>query len=243
MQKLRSFLFWILFASWTAFITVPFWFLWVCPRHWLVKHLNWWARGVMLILKITVDVRYEVLDGHLMPKRGPALIIANHQSTWDTIIFHTICGGDPCFVMKRVLFWIPFYGLHALKMGMVGINRGKNGATSWKNMLRKIPSRLKRGQAVIIFPEGTRVRPGEWRDYHSGAFHVARCSWQDSALQTCPVIPAALDSGKCWPKIGWRLRPGTIRLRFLPPVPRCLGRDEFMRRLEESIRAAEARLD
>ncbi len=241
MQTIRSFIFWVSFVTWTTFITVPFCFLWVCPRRWLVKHLNWWARGVMWLLKITVNVRYEILGREFMPD-GPALIVSNHQSAWDTIIFHVLCA-DPCFVMKRVLFWIPFYGLHALKMGMVGISRGKNGATSWKNMLRKIPSRLKRGQAVIIFPEGTRVRPGEWRDYHSGAFHVARCVWQDSALQTCPVIPAALDSGKCWPRNSWTLWPGVIRLRFLPAIPRGLGRAEFMRHLEESIRTAQSRLD
>lgn len=227
------------FFLWTAFIVVPFCFLWVCPRQWLVCHLKIWSRGVMFLLKTCVGITYEVVDGHLLPS-GSALLVSNHQSTWDTIIFHVLTS-DPCYVMKRILFFIPFYGQHAWKVGMIGISRRQNHRMkSLKRLLRQVPARLKRGQTVIIFPEGTRVSVDGYEEYNPGAFAVYNRIGNDPALQNCPTVPVALNSGRFWPK-GAAKAPGVIKIRFLPTIRLGLNRQEFMKALEV-IRDAQKKL-
>ena len=99
-------------------------------------------------------------------------------------------------------------------------------------MIKDSKKPLSMGRSIIIFPEGTRTAPGEKSFYHSGVAALY------SQLKL-PVVPVALNSGLYWPRRKLIRRPGVITLRFLPPIPPGLPREQFMGRLEEDIENAQ----
>jgi 1-acyl-sn-glycerol-3-phosphate acyltransferase len=87
----------------------------------------------------------------------------------------------------------------------------------------------------VIFPEGTRVPPGEYRPYQPGIAALA-------AATGLPVVPVATDSGLRWGRRAFYKRPGVLNIAVLPPLPAGLRRDALLRRLEEVIEPATQRL-
>lgn len=237
-MKARSLLFGAVFFLWTAFITVSFSFLLVLPRRLLVWHLFFWAKGTMFLLCWIAGISYQVVGAENIPKE-PALFLVNHLSMWETIIFHILAyRHDPCYVMKRQLFFVPFYGQHAWKFGMIGIRRGKeHGSASIKKMLRTVPGRFAAGQSVILFPEGTRVPIGESGQYGVGAYALYRCADQAEV----PVVRVAMNSGCFWGRGFFDKRPGVITIRFLPVLPKGLDKKVFESSMGE-LRAEAQRL-
>lgn len=237
-MKIKACIFGVVFVLWTAFITVPFVWVLLLPRRCLVWHLFVWAKVSMWLLRVLVGIRYRAIGLERVPP-GPCLFIVNHQSMWETIIFHIFAWQhDPCYVMKRELFFVPFYGLHAWRFGMIGVRRGeKHGQRSLRHLLRLAPLRLKRGQSIIIFPEGTRVIPGEKKDYGVGAWALYRIA--SAADMGVPVIPVAHNAGLFWQKGPFRKRSGCILVRFLPPVLPGLSKEGFLGNMAELRRQAE----
>jgi 1-acyl-sn-glycerol-3-phosphate acyltransferase len=142
---------------------------------------------------------------------------------------------DPVTILKRELFLIPFYGWYVKKYGCIGIDRS-SGASALRNLLREARTKVAAGRPLIVYPEGTRAPPGETKRFQIGVAAL----YQDLNI---PVVPVALNSGHFWPRrrlIRW---PGTITLRFLPPIPPGLNRRAFMERLEGDIKTAQAELD
>jgi 1-acyl-sn-glycerol-3-phosphate acyltransferase len=136
----------------------------------------------------------------------------------------------PAFVLKRELLSIPLFGWYLRKVGMIAVDRAA-GASALRNMARQASEAFAEGRSILIFPEGTRVPPGESRPYHPGV----------AALYTqlkVPVVPVALNSGLFWGRRSFVKRPGTVTVQFLPPIPPGLDRKAFMRELESRIEAA-----
>jgi 1-acyl-sn-glycerol-3-phosphate acyltransferase len=134
---------------------------------------------------------------------------------------------DACYVAKKDLLIIPWYGWYLLKSGMLVVDR-EGAATALRKLVRDAQARLQEVRQIIIFPEGTRKDPGESPDYKPGVAALYR----ELAL---PCTPMATNSGKHWPAKGFLRHPGTIVYEFLPPIPAGLKRAEFMRTLEERI--------
>ena len=142
--------------------------------------------------------------------------------------------NNPAYVLKRELLDIPVWGAYARKCEAIAVDRD-GGATALKALIRDTRDRLASGRAVIIFPEGTRVPPGQRRPYHPGvAALYSQCD--------VPVIPVALNSGLFWGRRSYRKSPGRILVEFLPPVPDGLKRPEFMKALEDAIEPTAERL-
>lgn len=192
-----------------------------------------WARGINRLLRAIAGIHVRIEGLEQIPA-GPVIIAAKHQSLWDTtIIFHLF--GTPAVVMKQELLKIPIYGALCRGQGMIVVDR-EGGAKALKKMLADARAAAAEGRRIVIFPQGTRTRPGEPAPYQPGVAALYR----DLKL---PVVPAVVNSGCFWPKRGWRRPPGTIVLRFLAPIPPGLHRDDFMQALETRIETAQAELE
>jgi 1-acyl-sn-glycerol-3-phosphate acyltransferase len=138
-----------------------------------------------------------------------------HSSAWETIAQIVICPPQ-AWVLKRELLWIPFFGWLIALMRPIAINRAA-GTRSINQVVEQGKDRLAAGLNVLVFPEGTRMAPGETRKYGLSGFLLA-------ARTGVPIVPVAHDAGDYWPRRGWLKKPGCIRVVIGPPIPSA-GRD------------------
>lgn len=170
----------------------------------LVTWLAWWLCGI----------RWKIEGRRNLPDE-PAVILSQHQSAWETLAFQEILPPQ-VLVLKRELLWIPFFGWGLALMSPIAINR-QRGMAALREMARQGRERLAQGFWVVIFPEGTRVRPGDKRPYQlGGAWLAVNCG--------VPVVPVAHNAGRLWPRNAFFKRPGTVTVRIGPPIPTA-GRD------------------
>ncbi|MFP3920388.1 MAG: lysophospholipid acyltransferase family protein [Dichotomicrobium sp.] len=202
------------------------------PRSWVIWAWKLHARIVVGLLRVIAGIGIEVRGRERLPEGG-CIVAAKHQSAWDTIAPMAYLRA-PCVIIKQELMRIPLYGQFARKMGMIPVRR-ERGAVALRDMARAARSRAAEARQIFIFPEGTRRAPGAAPDYKPGVVMLYE------ALDV-PCVPLALNSGLYWPRHAWRLRPGTIVMEFLEPIPPGLPRDEFRRRLIEATETATARL-
>lgn len=222
----------LLFALWFAAVTLVLGILalplLLGPRQGALWLSSCWAKATLWGLKLFAGIDMRITGA--VP-RQPVLVAAKHMSTWDTLAIHIVLG-DPGIVLKRSLLLIPFFGWYVGKTAAIPIDRG-GGASTLRNMAREAQKVLAQGRPVVIFPEGTRQKPGATPDYKPG---VAGLYGQLGV----PCVPVALNSGAYWR--GFWKQPGTITLAFLEPIPPGLKRAEFMPILEERIETATAAL-
>ena len=191
-----------------------------------------WAGGVSCLLEHIAGITYELRGTENIPK-GACLIVSKHQSAWDTMMFHRFVEHS-IYVTKQEVTRIPFYGAVVSGIGSISIDRA-GGATALKNMVRDCREALDAGHQVIIFPEGTRVAPGNHIPYQPGVAALYR-------QLDYPMVPVALNSGLFWGRRSFIKQPGRIIVEFLSPLPADLDRNVFMGELESRIEQATAAL-
>lgn len=208
MLFLRSLLFLLLKAAFTVpfalFILVLF-FLPPIPRY---RAITLWARMVIWLARVVVGIRYEVKGLENLPSE-PCVVLAKHQSAWETIAFQLIFP-PLSFVLKKNLLYIPFFGWGLALFSPIAIDRGA-GREAMKQIEAQGKERLKTGFWVLVFPEGTRVAPGEKGNYQPGGAWLA-------AKAGVPVLPVAHNAGRCWPRNAFVKRPGTITVVIGPAI-------------------------
>jgi 1-acyl-sn-glycerol-3-phosphate acyltransferase len=229
---LRSALFNVLFGAWTCLAVFLAVFCLPLPSGaiWALGRL--WVRGALALLAAVVGLRHRTV-GLAHRANDPAIYAVKHQSAWDTLIFILLLER-PAFVLKRELLAIPFFGWCLARLRMIPVDR-KGRARALKRMVAAARNAVREGRPILIYPEGTRVRPGERRPYLPGVAALY------GALGL-PVVPVALNSGLFWGRRSFRKRPGVITLEFLPPIPPGLPRTEFMGLLENRIETVAARM-
>lgn len=146
-----------------------------------------------------------------------AIIAAKHMSIMETAILGAAVPNI-FFIIKRELMWIPIYGWNFWRIGMVPVNR-KAGATNMNKLAQNCAKKIIGGMTLAIFPEGTRVKPGQKIKLKRGLLFIAE------ALKL-PIQPVGLDTGLYWPKHG-RVRPGTAKVWFEPQLPYSASLDEI----------------
>jgi 1-acyl-sn-glycerol-3-phosphate acyltransferase len=221
---LRSSLFFLYFALVSVvvhLVAVP---TLVLPRLTVVRISQAWSRMIFWGLKWIANCDYEVRGE--APK-GAVLVAAKHMSMWDTLALYLLLD-DVCIVVKRELLSIPFYGWYIKRSGVIAIDRAA-GASALRQMAKQAEPIVKAGRPIVIFPEGTRGKPGAAPHYKPGVAGLY-------ALTGLACVPVALNSGQFW--LGFTKRPGTIVIEFLPPIPAGLKRAAFMAELEERIETA-----
>lgn len=185
-----------------------------------------WARLGVWSARRILGIRIAV-EGQ--PVAEPALYPAKHQAMFETMAVAAMLGA-PVIVMKRELAQIPVWGWAARRYGVIVVDRAAN-AKALRQMMREAKAALGEGRSVLIFPEGTRVAPGEKPPIRSGFAGLYR------ALGL-PVVPVALDSGRLWPRRGPK-RSGTVTFRFGEPIAPGLERAEVEARVHRGINALE----
>lgn len=228
MNFLRSALFLVWFVGLTLVMGVIFLPLLAAPRRWTVKMARAWAQATLWGLKVSCGIDMRVTGA--VPQ-GAVLVASKHMSMWDTLALYIVLD-DPGIVLKRELLRIPFYGWYLGKAAAIAIDRGA-GADALRRMSHAAMAALADGRPVLIFPEGTRKRPGAAPDYKPGVAGLY-------ALLKVPCVPVALNSGRYWQ--GFHKKPGTITLQFLERIAPGLKRGTFMALLEERIETATAGL-
>lgn len=228
----RSLAFNVAFWVWTGFLALAALPLLLLPRRAMQALGRCWGRGVLALARAVVGLSYEVRGQERVPQ-GPALFAIKHQSAWETMIVHSLLD-DPAIALKRELTLIPLFGWYLLRAGMIRIDRAA-GARALRSLVEGARGALARGSSVVMFPEGTRVAPGQRRPYQPGIaalyLHLER-----------PVVPVALNSGMYWSRRSFLKRPGRIVVEFQEPIAPGLDRRGFMAELERRLEGATERL-
>ncbi len=185
---------------------------WVDLNHWLCEYL--------------LGIRIRVI-GDIPP--GPHLIAVKHQSMFETLEMVRL-SNLPVIVLKKELADIPLFGFLTRRYGVIPVERSA-GAKALRDMVAAGKRAVETGRSIIIYPEGTRVRPGETPPLRAGFAGLYRAVG-------LPVVPVAVDSGRLW---GRRLskRPGVVTFLVGETIPAGLKREEVEQRVHRAINALE----
>ena len=228
MLVLRSALFFVWFIAVSVVMNVMALPVLLLPAEVSMASAALWGRAVLFGLKHIAGIGLEV-RGRLEQQR--VLIASKHFTMWETIAYLALFH-HPAIVMKQSLLRIPLYGWYCRKMGMIAIDRSA-GASAIRSMAAKGKQALAENRPILIFPEGTRKRPGAPPDYKPGVAALY-------AQLGVPCVPVAHNSGLHW--AGFLKHPGTIVVQLLEPIPPGLRRQQFMATLETRIEEGTLRL-
>ena len=176
------------------------------PRY---RFIGIWARVVIVMARYILGIDHRVIGLENLPSGGPAIVMAKHQSAWETIAFQLIFP-PLAFVLKKELLRIPFFGWGLAMISPIAIDRAA-GRKALKELEVQGEARLDKGFWVLVYPEGTRVKPGETGKYNIGGAWLA-------AKTGAPVIPVAHNAGRLWPKGAFLKRPGEITVVIGPAI-------------------------
>jgi len=172
------------------------------------RTITLWNRIVVWLAKVVCGIRYRVIGLENLPGT-PAVVMAKHQSAWETIALPVLLP-PMALVIKRELLWVPFFGWGMAMLSPIAINRAE-GRAALKQIVEQGRARLAEGFGVMIFPEGTRMAPGEIGRYGIGG------AWLASHVNAL-VVPVAHNAGELWPKNSFLKHPGLITLSIGPAI-------------------------
>jgi 1-acyl-sn-glycerol-3-phosphate acyltransferase len=202
----------VLFAIALIIVTPPYALIALAsaplPRMMRYRIISGWSRLIVWLARVILGIAWRVEGRENLPSR-PAVILAKHQSAWETLAFQHIFPPQ-VHVLKRELLWIPFFGWGLALMSPIAIDR-RRGVAALRSIARRGQKRLEQGFWVVVFPEGTRVAPGESRDYQPGGAWLA-------AASGAPVVPVAHNAGLYWPRNAFLKRAGTVTIRIGPSI-------------------------
>lgn len=227
MPWLRSVLFTVLFYTGSVvavLLALPAALIGRAP---LLRLTFGWARWHRVCARYVLGIRTRIEGA---PPVGPALVASKHQSMFETIEMLLLLD-EPAVVLKRQLADIPGWGRVARSYGVIPVDR-EGGAAALRRMLKAARKSAADGRPILIFPEGTRVQPGEQPLLQPGFAGL----YGSLGL---PVVPVALDSGRLWPRRSFVKRPGWITIRFEDPIPAGLPRGEIEAKVREAINSLE----
>ncbi len=208
MIYLRSALFALIQVAATIVFAILAWFTFPFGAHTRYRVITLWNRLVVWLAQHLCGIRYEIRGREHMP-RAPAVVLAKHQSAWETIALPVLLP-PLALVAKKELLRVPFFGWGLAMLSPIAIDRGA-GREALKQILRQGAARLQEGFGVLVFPEGTRMRPGESGRYGIGG------AWLAAHTGTA-VVPVAHNAGELWGRDAFVKYPGTITVSIGPPI-------------------------
>ena len=170
--------------------------------------ISLWARSMLWWLRLTCNISFVVKGAENIPTT-PCVILAKHQSAWETLAFQLIFPAQ-VYVMKRELLWIPFFGWGLAMTSPIAINRSA-GREALKQLVKLGKARLASGLWVVVFPEGTRIAPHKKSKFHIGG------AWLASGTKAT-ALPVAHNAGLYWAKNTMLKRPGIITVSIGQPI-------------------------
>lgn len=187
------------------------------------------AYGVLMVARLVAGIKYTVhyplLEENGVPVApngnirldGKAIIAAKHMSILEIAILSKVVP-NAFFIIKRELLWIPIYGWAFWRMGLQPVNRAR-GATNMQKLTNAVAEKIMDGKILIIFPEGTRAKPGQKIPLKRGLLFLAH-------QLKLPILPVGTDAGLYWPKRG-KIHSGMANLWFEPLLPCNASLDEI----------------
>ena len=232
---LRASVFWVGFAVSTLLAGLLVQLLWLLPVKQRYPFVRLWNSFNLWWLKVTCGVNYQVWGMENIPQDSAFIVMSNHQSTWETFALAHIFPQHLSWVLKRELLNIPFFGwgLRLIKPIAIDRSAGKSAVNQVKNQGKE---RLDEGIWLVVFPEGTRVKPGVKARYKIGGAVMA----VDSEY---PIVPVAHNAGASWPRHSYIKKPGTITVSIGEPIP-TIGKqpEALMQEVETWIETEKAKL-
>ena len=232
MQFIRSIIFNFLFYTWTGITVLLLWIAMPLAPSQFRTIISIWPKGCFSMLKI-LGIDFEIRGEENIPNR-PVLFAVKHQSVWETIFFlwHS---KENAYVMKSELAKIPFWGWYMKKAAHILVDR-KGGTKSMRDMLAKAASIKETSRSIVIFPEGTRIPPGNMGELHPGVAALYK-------HLNISVVPVAVNSGLVWPRRQLKKEPGTIIVEFLKPIQAGMEKRAFLTKLRQIISEATLELE
>lgn len=229
---IRSAIFNVCFFTATAVIVIVGSPALLANRHSVFMMARLWSRTSLWLLKWICGLSVEFRGVERIPKGG-FILASKHQSALETfaLFLHL---RDFSFILKRELTQIPLFGWYLLRAEMIAIDR-TSGRAALQQAVERARAMLAEGRCVLIFPEGTRTKPGAKPSYKAGVAHIYSATG-------AACLPAALNTGVFWPRRSFRKYPGRVVIEFLPLIEPGLKRPEFTRTLEARIEAASNKL-
>ena len=175
-----------------------------------------WTRFCIWLADKLLGIKYQVKGTENMPT-GPAILLSKHQSTWETLFYPGFfLPRELCYVFKRELLMLPFFGWGIGLLKMIHIDRRK-GSGAFEEVVTQGKEKLAEGRLIIMFPEGTRIPVGQAGKYKSGGARLA-------VRTGAPIIPIAHNAGEFWPRNAFIKKPGLVTVSIGPAI-QTEGRD------------------
>ncbi|KAB7614786.1 1-acyl-sn-glycerol-3-phosphate acyltransferase [Amylibacter sp. SFDW26] len=193
---------------------------------WAGKILQMYCKHILWLVRVLCGITYEVRGEVPL---GDVVIASKHQSFLD-VIMHTYLSPRVNFVMKQELKWAPILGFYAMRIGAAPVKRGDK-SKAVNQMMKGVEAQFKEPKQLVIYPQGTRVAPGDFKPYKVGAAVI-------SERQGKPCIPVATNAGVLWPKHGLLRKRGNVVFEYLEPMPKDLSVEDFTKELEARIEPA-----
>jgi len=180
------------------------------PLNWRYRLTVGWPKLALWGARWIVGIRWQVRGLENLPE-GSAIVLSKHQSAWETLFFPATLPRQVCFVYKRELHRIPFFGWGLGLLNMIPIDR-TNGRDAVEQVVRLGEQRLREGRWPLLFPEGTRIAPGATGRYRMGGARLA-------AHTGAPILPVAHNAGRLWRRKAFIKHAGLITVSFGPLIP------------------------
>lgn len=226
MPRVRSLAFDAAWIIWTLILGAAIPVLWAAgtPARRVRQVTRLWSRGTLRLLSAIVGLRYAVTGRAHLPN-GPCLIVCNHQSAWETVAaLHLF--PEVAIVAKRQLLRIPILGWYLKHSRMIIIDR-ESGASAMREMIKQGAAAISHGRSILIFPEGTRIKPGLPVTFRRGVEHLY-------GRLHVPLLPLAVNSGRFWRSTGPR-KSGTIAVSILECIAPGLAPSAAVKNAEVAI--------
>lgn len=209
MLYVRSVLYWILLVVSSIITGSLLLIVFPLPLNLRYRPVTLYNQFNVWCLKYICGLKYKIHGEENIPL-GAYIIMANHQSTWETHAVNAIFPRTLIWVIKRELLKLPFFGWGMASIEPIAIDRSAKQAAA-EQLINQGKNRLDRGLPVVIFPEGTRVKVGERRRYKLGGARLASATGY-------PVIPMAHNAGLFWPRNSFVKWPGEISVYIGEPI-------------------------
>ena len=226
---LRNLLFSIIFFSGIIFISILFLPTLILPQNIVLvggKLMGYWAS---FCLRLILSVKIKILGKENIIINKNFFIAASHQSMFETFYLQTIFNS-PLFILKKELILIPIFGWYLKKIGSITIKRNKvtKENLGFFDDIKKTIHNTER--PLIIFPQGTRVKPDERPPFKKGVARV----YEELKISCQPI---AINSGYVWPKKGPKIPNKEIIISILPSIDYQMEKNDFVNNLEKKIYA------
>ena len=164
---------------------------------------------LLILFRVFCGVRIRVQGRENLVKGRPVVVVANHQCEWETY-FLQVLVTPLSTVLKKELLSVPFFGWGLRMVQPIAIDRGQP-ANALKQIIKQGKERIQDGRSVLIFPEGTRVKPGASKAFNKGAAMLATST-------NAPILPIVHNAGYLWPSNAWRKYSGVIDVIIGPEI-------------------------